>query len=152
MGLGLVPKLSLDEATQAAIQNNASTLLPAQTIICIMWKESGFDTAARNSKSTATGLLQMTKGAVEDVNRNSPKGVHFTHGDMTDPALNIACGSRYLDLRIRAAGGDVRRGIESFGTGAGYATNILACADCLTKLKDGKTEDQRRPCLFAIHS
>jgi hypothetical protein len=143
--------LTLDEVTAIAATSNTSILLSVQTLTCIIWKESGFVADARNSRSSATGLLQMTKDAVTDVNNNSPKGVHFRHADMATPALNIQCGSRYLDLRIRAAGGDIRRGIESFGTGSGYASNIIACANCLTKLKDGKTEDQRRPCLFAIH-
>lgn len=80
-------------------------------------------------KSTAAGLMQMTKGAVEMVNRCSPAGVHFDYTEMLDAARNIQCGTLYLDIaNTKLAGVD-----SSFGTGPGYSRSIVACEDGLKK-------------------
>jgi soluble lytic murein transglycosylase-like protein len=115
-------------------------------LLCLIWKESGFDPNDKNSKSSATGLMQMTKPAVKQVNDSTPKGIHFDHSEMTDPAKNIDCGTRYLKIRIDWAKGDVTKGLEGFGTGAGYAANILECETC-SKNTANNTDD----CLKAIH-
>jgi membrane-bound lytic murein transglycosylase MltF len=125
--------------------HNKSTKLSDDFIVCLIWKESGFDDAVKNSQSSATGLMQMTKAAVTDVNKVTPKGVHYTHADMTDPAKNIECGTYYLDLRIKWAK-DVTKGVEGFGTGKGYATKIFTCEGCM---KGGKSSAQS--CLDKIH-
>ena len=111
--------------------NNRCPAVTTALLTCLIWKESRFDPQAKNPTSTATGLMQVTRAAVEDVNKNTPAGTHFEHAEMTDPAKNIQCGSHYLRLRIERAGGDVTKGLEGFGTGPGYADNILACEQCL---------------------
>lgn len=111
--------------------NNKSVKLSNEFIICLIWKESGFNDAIKNSASSATGLMQMTKAAVSDVNdKCETGGVTYTHDDMRDAAKNILCGTLYLDLRIKWAK-DSKKGVEGFGTGAGYADKILVCEDCL---------------------
>lgn len=141
------PKLlTLGEITSHISANNQSSL-STELLSCLIWKESGFNPAEKNATSSATGLMQLTKGAVQDVNRNTPKGVHFERSEMTDPAKNIDCGTRYLEMRIQRAGGDLKKGLNGFGTGAGYADNILECETCL---KDPKTTDQEA-CLHTIH-
>ena len=125
-------RLTFDRVKQLAAANNNCPAVSTELLVCLIWKESRFDPKAKNPNSTATGLMQMTTGAVDDVNHNTPAGTHFTHAEMTDAARNIACGSHYLRLRIERAGGDVKRGLEGFGTGPGYATNIMTCEACLT--------------------
>jgi hypothetical protein len=149
MGKNPMAKLDFDAVKQLVVANNKSSVSD-RLLLCLIWKESGFDPDVKNASSSATGLMQVTRDAVTDVNHNTPKGVHFAHADMTDPAKNIQCGSYYLDIRIQRAG-DVKAGIERFGTGSGYADNLLACEKCLEKLWKGKTVDQQTPCLFAIH-
>jgi hypothetical protein len=121
-------------------KNNKSDELSDEFVICLIWKESNFDDAVQNKQSTATGLMQVTKVAIEDGNRNSPKGVHFEHSEMLDPDKNIDCGTRYLDLRINRAKDKVK-GIELYGTGAKYTKSISACEECL-KNSSGPSPNQ----------
>lgn len=114
--------------------NNKSTLVSNQLVVCLIWKESSFDDAVKNSGTTALGFMQITKGAVDDVNKNTPKGVHFEYNEMTDPEKNIACGTYYLDIRIKRSGGKIAKGIDRFGTGSGYAENILSCEKCMKQV------------------
>jgi len=95
--------------------------------------------------------MQITKGAVSDVNNNTPKGTHYDHGELTDPAKNIQCGSYYVDLRIKRVGGDVKKGLEQFGTGPGYADNILTCETCMKAKSQPGSPDELKPCLVDIH-
>ena len=114
-------------------KHNKSTQLSNEFVICQIWKESGFDDAAKNANSSATGLMQLTKAAVTDVNNKiAPPGVSYTHAEMTDAAKNIECGTYYLDLRITWAKNQIK-GIEGFGTGPGYAKSIFSCEDCMKK-------------------
>jgi hypothetical protein len=138
-------RLTFDEVKQLITGNNKSTV-STELLLCLIWKESGFDPNAKSKSSSATGLMQMTKGAVEQVNKSTPKGIHFEHSEMTDSARNIDCGSRYLQIRIDWAKGDVTAGLNGYGTGAGYADSILTCETCLTKAPADPT-----PCLTAIH-
>jgi hypothetical protein len=64
---------------------------------------------------------------------------------MMDNAKNIQCGTLYLDILIKRVGNDIARGVDAFGTGAGYSTNILACEACMQKPGGGPN------CLVAIH-
>lgn len=89
----------------------------------------------------------VTKIAVNDVNANTPPGVHFGHSEMTDPIKNIECGSFYLGMRIKRAGGKLKEGLDGYGTGNGYAENILACEKCLL----GRPTNSQ-DCLNQIHS
>jgi soluble lytic murein transglycosylase-like protein len=130
---------------RAHIASNNKSTVSTDLLTCLIWKESGFDPKDKNSSSSATGLMQMTKGAVTQVNKSSPKGVHFTHAQMTDPAKNIDCGSRYLQIRIDWAG-STKAGLNGFGTGSGYADNILDCEKCFTGKPANPTS-----CLTAIH-
>jgi uncharacterized protein DUF4157/transglycosylase-like protein with SLT domain len=140
-------RLTFAEVKSYVSANNKSTV-STDLLICLIWKESGFVPTDKNSSSSATGLMQVTKPAIADVNNNTPKGVHFTHGEMTDPAKNIACGTYYLQMRIDRAGSEAA-GVNAYGTGSGYSTNIIACEACLGK---AKTDDDATPCLEAIHT
>jgi len=141
--------LSYKEVTDFVVANNKSTntAVTTQLLMSLIWKESGFRPDAKAATSTATGLMQMTVGAVSDVNKNSPQGVHFEHSEMSDPARNIQCGTYYLDLRIKRAGGKLKEGLESYGTGVGYADDIIECEACLKK---GTSPQQ--DCLDQVHA
>lgn len=85
--------------------------------------------------------MQLTKAAVTMTNKNSPKGVHFEHSEMTDPVKNIQCGTRYLDIaKKKLAGID-----KSYGTGPGYSKSIFACEKCLND------DTHSMVCLHKIH-
>jgi soluble lytic murein transglycosylase-like protein len=109
-----------------------------ELIICVAWKESSFNYLLTNPASSARGLLQMTKGAAEDAG--------YDHDYMFEPSLNIQAGSAYLALRIKWAKGDVGKGLDGFGTGSGYSTNILKCESCLKA-----TPPTPKCCLEEIH-
>lgn len=138
--------LSYDQVVAHIGKNNKCDVVSTELLTALIWKESGFVADAKSATTSATGLMQMTKDAVKDVNANTPPGVHYTHAEMTDPEKNIQCGSYYLGMRIKRAGGDVEKGLDGFGTGTGYAKNILACETCL-KAGPAKPQD----CLNAIH-
>jgi hypothetical protein len=90
-------------------------------------KQSTVSWVAKPSIQRRPGLMQMTKGAVDMVNKCTPKGIHFEHEDMAGAAKNIQCGTMYLDIAKNRMGGVNK----SFGTGQGYSKSIVACEICL---------------------
>ena len=140
--------LGFSEVKTLVAANNKSQTLSDEFVVCMIWKECGFRPRAEDTGSTtARGMMQMTKGAVHDVNANyRASGAKYTLEDMDDNAKNVACATLYLDLRIRWAGGDVAKGVNGYGTGSGYSTNITACEACL-KASPGIGMD----CLKRIH-
>ncbi|HEY5707496.1 MAG TPA: transglycosylase SLT domain-containing protein [Terrimicrobiaceae bacterium] len=134
--------MTFEEIEELVKANNKSTEFSNEFVICLIWKESGFDPDVKNSKSSATGLMQLTKAAVKMVNKNTPEGVHFEHSEMTDEVKNIECGTYYLDIaKKKLAGID-----KSYGTGPGYSKSIVACEKCLKK-----DSDHSMACLHKIH-
>jgi soluble lytic murein transglycosylase-like protein len=123
--------------------NNKSTSFSNALVTCQIWKESSFDPAAVNGNHK--GLMQISPDAVDDVNHNTPEGVHFEHSQMTDAAKNIQCGTYYLQI-LFGRHHTVKSALEHFGTGAGYADNILTCETC----SQGSPSNVD-PCLNAIH-
>src|SRR5688500_9160646 len=109
--------MTYDEIKKLVKDNNRSTIFSDEFVICLIWKETNFDEGAASETSTATGLMQMTKGAVEMVNKITPQGIHFEHSEMGDAAKNIQCGTYYLDIAKNKLGGVDK----SFGTGPGYS-------------------------------
>jgi soluble lytic murein transglycosylase-like protein len=99
-------------------------------VISLIWKESRFDYLARpdDPNSTATGLMQMTKTAVREVNRIW--GTNISHSSMTDPVWNVVAGTGYLRIAIERKGGLIP-GLNYYGTGPGYADSILRAANAL---------------------
>lgn len=131
--------MTYDEIKKLVKDNNRSKEFSDEFVICLIRKETNFEPSAKNTGSSATGLMQMTKGAVEMVNKCTPAGVHFEHADMTDAAKNIQCGTYYLDIaKNKLAGVD-----KSYGTGEGYSKSIVTCEACLQS-------DQEHP-LVALH-
>jgi soluble lytic murein transglycosylase-like protein len=136
--------LSYDEVKKLVDANNMSDQ-STELVTSLIWKESGFDPGAKNPSSSATGLMQATQAAVQDVNANTPKGTHYEHSDLTDAAKNIQVGTYYLKILVKRWG-TIDEALRRYGTGAGYETNILAAEKCL---KAGP--DNPMNCLYAIH-
>jgi RHS repeat-associated protein len=123
-------RLSYEEMVSLTASNNNSGQ-SNELIICLAWKESGFDpNAQQKAPNTARGLMQVTKSAAKDVGAN--------YDNLYDPATNISAGSSYLRLRIKWAGGCVVSGLDGYGTGSGYSTSILECEKCLKGVGCGK--------------
>ena len=135
---------SFEEVKELVAKNNKAADIADRLFVCLIWKESGFDPGVTNAGSSATGLMQLTKGAVDEVNRVT--GSKFSHGDMTKPATNIEVGTKYVDLLKTRHHGSLSVALDKFGTGLGYSTSIIACSLCIKG-------DKSHPwvCLHKIH-
>lgn len=136
--------LTFDEVKKLVTANNLATGIEDRLLICLIWKESGFDPAVQNSGSSAAGLMQMTKGAVAEVNR--VRKTTYTHADMTDAASNIKAGSTYIDILMKRNGKDIAKALNKFGTGPGYSSSIIKCSSCMSDM------DHPWVCLHKIHN
>jgi len=133
-----------DEIRKLVADNNQADDIRDRLFICLIWKESGFNPDVKNSGSSATGLMQLTKGAVAEVNR--VRKTSYSHDDMTDPDLNIKVGTTYIDILKKRNGGKLAAALDKFGTGSGYSKSIIACSLCL------KGDDSHpMVCLHKIH-
>jgi hypothetical protein len=140
-------KLTYDQVKVLVAKNNKANNFSNELVLSVAWKESSFDEAAAQPyPNSATGLLQITKGAVADTNANTPNGVHFEHSDMSIGSMNIQCGTYYLDILFKRYG-SVKAALEHYGTGDGYADNLLTSEFCL---KSGPKDPMT--CFKAIHS
>ena len=136
--------LTFDDVKKLVADNNQCDTIFDRLFICLIWKESGFNPDVKNAASSATGLMQLTKGAVTEVNR--VKKTSFDHDAMTNPSLNIQCGTSYVDILKKRANGNLTTALNRYGTGKGYATSIIACSQCM-----GKDADHPMICLHKIH-
>lgn len=135
--------MTFDEVKQLVKDNNKASGIRDRLFVCLIWKESGFDPDVKNSGSSATGLMQLTKGAVTEVNR--VRKTTYDHDDMTDAAKNIEVGTTYIDILMKRNKGSLETALNKFGTGDGYATSIIACAKCMDDMS------HPWPCLHKIH-
>jgi RHS repeat-associated protein len=129
-GGGSGGSLSLEQ-TEKLVEANNNSGLSDELVTCLIYRESTFNPNAQNPKSSARGLMQMTKAASKDVGAN--------HSDLYNPEKNIKAGTSYLALRVKWAGGDITKGLEGYGTGKGYADGIIKCEECL-KLNCGDNQ------------
>lgn len=136
--------LTFDEIKKLVEDNNQCDDIADRLFICLIWKESGFDPDVKNAGSSATGLMQLTKGAVDEVNR--VRGTSFDHDDMADAATNIEVGTTYIDILMKRNHKKLAAALDKFGTGPGYSKSIIACSLCLKG-------DMSHPlvCLHKIH-
>lgn len=135
--------LTFDEVQKLVEDNNQASNIRDRLFVCLIWKESGFDPTIKNSKSSATGLMQITKGAVAEVNR--VRKTTYSHDSMTDAATNIQVGTTYVDILMSRNGGKLAKALDAFGTGTGYSTSIIACSACMGDMS------HPWPCLHKIH-
>jgi len=96
---------------------------PRTLILCLIYRESTFDTMAHNLGTDARGLMQVRAAAAKD------EGMDFSL--MFDPELNVATGTSYLARLIRRKHGNARAGLAAYGEGPHYADAIINCSCCL---------------------
>lgn len=114
--------LSYGQMQGLVADNNMSQQSDA-LVIAVAWKESSFNPSSHATGSSAQGLMMVTRGAAREA------GYRYT--DLLDPATNIRAGSTYLQMRIDWAHGDVKAGLNGYGTGPGYADNVLQAEHAL---------------------
>lgn len=136
--------LTVDEIKKLVVDNNQASGIRDRLFVCLIWKESGFDPTIKNSGSSATGLMQLTKGAVVEVNR--VRKTSYDHDDMNDPALNIEVGTTYIEILMKRNKDSLERALNKFGTGKGYSNSIIACSKCMGDMSHPWT------CLHKIHA
>jgi soluble lytic murein transglycosylase-like protein len=140
----------LREIRQLVKANNKSTL-DDNLVICQIYMESRFDSNASPGGSTAKGLMQMTKGAVQQVYKYRAQktlghmpsdaqthqlfaeaaAVHSS-SQLTDDATNIGLGTEYMQYWIEKAHSvdgayKLYRGLSN----GIYYQKIKGCADKL---------------------
>lgn len=140
----------LREIRQLVHANNKSAL-DENLVICQIYMESRFDSNASPGGSTAKGLMQMTKGAVQQVYKYRAQEVlgHMpsdaqtrqlfakaaevhASSQLTDDATNIGLGTEYMQYWINKAHSvdgayKLYRGLSN----GIYYQKIKACADKL---------------------
>ncbi|WP_322012880.1 transglycosylase SLT domain-containing protein [Paraburkholderia sp. J12] len=140
----------LREIRQLVQTNNRSTL-DENLVICQIYMESRFDANATVAGSTAKGLMQMNKGAVQQVYKyRKQKEIGRMPGDpqthqafadgaamhaspaMFDEATNIQLGTEYMQYWVDKAGSldaayKLYRGLSN----GVYYKKISACAEKL---------------------
>ncbi len=126
-----------------------------ELVLCLIWKETNFDPSFYAPSTGATGLMQMTPGALKDVN-DRQSNFHFESSHMYDVGSNLHAGTMYLDIRLKVFHGDIPTTLDHFGTGYPYSVNILKCEKCLKKQKEDAKKNKVCPnpcdCLNKIHT
>jgi hypothetical protein len=117
-----------------------------EMITCIAYKESRFSPWAKSASTTASGLMQVTKGAAADVYPSVSKAEidkwYESGGKIFDPSFDLAVGSAYLGIRVQWSGGDIKKALAGYGTqDDAYAESILDCEKGLKSLKPGESPD-----------
>ena len=84
--------------------------VPYLLIKAVIATESGFRPDARATTTSARGLMQMTKGACQDVGADWSK--------MDNPAIAIDAGTAYLARMIKATG-SYTHGVRAYYEGIG---------------------------------
>jgi hypothetical protein len=135
----LAAKLQWMEGLVAA---NNSSGQPDSTAVCIAWKESRFNPNVVNKSGGgfgAIGLFQVRSVTLQDFNQHwlSKGATPYTKSDLSNPGLNTYIGTAELFQHILYNGGNVTAGINSFGTGTGYADSVQTCSQNLYSLGTG---------------
>jgi RHS repeat-associated protein len=137
-GIGDLEKMSsLVSANNISGQSN-------ELVLCMAWKESSFNETAKTKdpKSTAAGLLGVTKTALKDLSG-------YKYEDTSTKGIeNIKAGTEYIKLRIKRANGSVEKGLDGYGTGSGYGKSLLDCEKCL---KSAKEKCEKEKCLKSLN-
>lgn len=114
--------------------NNRSSA-DGRVVTALIYKESRFYPLARNTdpNSSATGLMQMTRTALSEVNR--VRRTQYQHGSMTIASSNIEAGTTYLSICLERRP-TLAAALDYYGTGPGYSGPIIRAADRLASASD----------------
>ena len=115
------------------VANNNLSGYPNEIVLAQIYKESRFDPLVQNAGrlQTATGLMQMNKGAVNAVNLHY--GTSYTLASMTDPVQNVQAGTLYLKLRGRGSSDPAVALDRYYGRGSVYHLAIVKAAAALKR-------------------
>jgi RHS repeat-associated protein len=145
-------RLPYDEIARIVAQENLSGL-SNELIICLIWKESSFSPLSQSLTTTSRGLMQVTKGALQDVQSNWTGFGSTTYNDLYNGTTNVSVGTAYVSTRIDWTHGNVQNALNGYGTGPGYSDNIFECERCLKSQAPNNTTQCTNPyaCLNKIH-
>lgn len=90
----------------------------ARTATVIAYIESTFNTAAKNPKSTASGLMQLTKATQVDVEKLLKVKPDTQRTKVFDPTYNILLGMTRLAYQLRRYKGDYNKAIVAYNQGS----------------------------------
>lgn len=108
-----------DTILRAAANHN----LPPELIYAVIATESGFNPAARATRSTALGVMQIKPATARMVGFSGDARLLF------QPDINIEYGTAYLAKAYRLAGGDTCRAVSLYNRGLGNSRiNPKYCA------------------------
>ena len=123
------------EAVVALVHENNSSTFDTEVIVALIYKGSRFDANARSNdpNSTATGLMQITRTVVREVNR--VRKFLYQHSAMYNASTNIEVGTKYLVICLERKG-TISAALDYYGTGVGYSQTIVAAAQRLQRGDD----------------
>lgn len=97
-------------------QQSREKRVDAALIAAVIYSESKF--SDRTSSAGARGLMQITPGAANEIERQSG-GTTFNLGDLSDPEINIRYGTFLLRELLDRYGGDVVAALAAYNAGPG---------------------------------
>ncbi|MDR7487021.1 MAG: lytic transglycosylase domain-containing protein [Armatimonadota bacterium] len=106
------PRAFWREATAAAAAAGVDPLL----LLALVREESRYDPAAV-SPARAVGLTQLLPSTAQTIASDATIGV----ARLTDPALNLTLGARYLRAQLDRFNGDLRLALAAYNAGPGHA-------------------------------
>lgn len=95
-------------------------------IYSIINTESGFDPEAR-SHANAIGLMQLQKKTAMDMAKDNTNCITDLY--LTDPAVNIEYGCKYLSWLLAYYKGNMKCALCAYNAGLGNINNWLNCAE-----------------------
>lgn len=111
-----VTKFKNENAYNDIIQDASRAYnIPVSVIKSIIAVESGFNPNAKATTTSASGLMQVTAAAAQQVGVN--------HKNIFDPRTNIFAGTKYLRWLIDAYGFSLNEGIQAYYAGGGSVNN-----------------------------
>lgn len=88
--------------------------IPSATILGVIWQESAGDPNAKGSIGER-GLMQLTQGALADVNSRYNVGIGWD--SLYAPDANIHAGTAYLAICRLAFSGNLQKAIQAYNVG-----------------------------------
>lgn len=92
--------------------------VPPERIAAIVVQESSGDPNATGPNGIDRGLMQMTPGALADVNLSAALGIDWS--DLFDPDKNINAGTTFFSMKL-AEMGSLHDATRAYNVGAGAA-------------------------------
>ena len=116
--------ISAEEVTQVLRAAAKETKVPFTLLQAIAKIESSYGVDPNtNDRTSANGLMQMTKGALAQVNKEY--GTDYTEEDMDDPQLSALAGAQYMAIFMRRYHRNTNAAIAAYYVGPKHVNNVL---------------------------